>query len=576
MKTKIYIWLPILLLGFLFFSCEKKLDVSDPSSISANGVWDDVNLANAYLASLYNNLMPNKPTNGGSANSDEAGQNYFVMTDRLKGTANINSWGGFDYGNIRNINLLLTNIDGGTLADADKKFIKGQAYFWRAWVYYSMVKNFGGVPLVLKPQDENDTANLFLPRNKTSECFTQILADLDAAIANLPDLATGNDVGKIDKCIAMSFKGRVLLMWASPLFNVGGDKARWQTAYDANKAALALLDANGKGLYPNFNNIWYDNLNKEVIMVKQYKLPDNTYFEGGLIPAPFEYNAFGADLPSLELVNAFPMKNGSAWNETTMSYDTLWRHRDARFYATIAYNGCNTGLQDFVNNGVYLWTWHSVGNGAVSLPEASLFSGTSFYRNKMIQRDLSRNTAYKSTLPWPEIRYTEVYMAYGEAANEIDKPAEALDVLYKVRQRAEIEAGTGNYGITASTKAAIREAYLKERFVEFAFENKRWNDLRRLRRFDVLNTLKRRHGFTVMFKDNSLLANYPNGAGPRQMQDIEQIWNLFRYDKIEVDAVDMNVKDNYYIYPIPQSEIDSNSKLIQNIGWNNGTFDPLQ
>ena len=575
MKTKIYLFIPIFLLTILFISCEKKLDLGDPSSIDANGVWSDVNIANAYLANIYNGLMPNKPYGSGSG-SDEASPDYYNTQEKLRGAATVNTWNFFNYDKIRNINILLESIDGGTIAATDKKFIKGQGYFWRAWAYYRMVSSHGGVPLVLKPQQASEGDALFLPRNKTSECFTQIISDLDAAISNLPDLATGNDVGKIDKCVAMSFKGRVLLMWASPLFNPSGDKARWQKAYDANKVALALLEANGKGLYPNFNNIWNDNLNKEVIMVRQYKLPDNTYFEGGMIPGPYMYNDWGRDCPTLELVNAFPMKDGSTWNETKMSYDTLWRHRDDRFYATIAYNGCNIGLQDFVNNGAYLWTWHTEGTGMVSPPEGSLFTPSGFFRNKMIQRDLSKTTASKSNMAWPEIRFTEVYMAFGEAANEIDKPAEALDVLYKVRQRAKIESGTGNYGITAKTKVEIREAYINERFVEFAFENKRWNDLRRLRRFDIINSIKRRHGFLVMFKDNSLLASYKDGLGPKQMQNIEEIWNQFRYDKREVDNVDLNVKDNYYIYPIPQSEIDKNSKLQQNIGWDGGTFDPLQ
>jgi hypothetical protein len=44
----------------------------------------------------------------------------------------------------------------------------------------------------------------------------------------------------------------------------------------------------------------------------------------------------------------------------------------------------------------------------------------------------------------------------------------------------------------------------------------------------------------------------------------------------KTDYVDINVPEDYYIYPIPQNEIDKNSKLEQNVGWNNGTFNPLQ
>ena len=95
---------------------------------------------------------------------------------------------------------------------------------------------------------------------------------------------------------------------------------------------------------------------------------------------------------------------------------------------------------------------------------------------------------HKGTVDWVEMRFAEVLMNYGEAANETGKSSEALQVLYSVRQRAGIIPGSGGkYGITASTVSDIREAYIKERFVEFAFEGSAGMILRRLRRFDILN-----------------------------------------------------------------------------------------
>ncbi|MBA4166826.1 MAG: RagB/SusD family nutrient uptake outer membrane protein [Chitinophagaceae bacterium] len=570
--TRIYNCIILLLLITGFSNCEKKLDLEDPSSISSKEVWNDPTLANAYLMNIYNNLMPNMPVGTGS-NSDESSPYIFVMADWLRGTATVNTWNYFDYGNVRSLNILLSSIDGGTIGAADKDVIKAQAHFWRAWVYYKMVQAYGGVPLVMDVQDLSEGDALFKPRNKTSECITQIIADLDSAIDKLPVSWSGTDAGRIDKEAALAFKGRALLMYGSPLFNPGNDAARWQAAYDANKAAVDACNAAGKGLHPDVNAMWYDNIvsNPEAIMYKQYKYPGNTYYVGGIRPTNYSFNNWSQDHASLELVNAFPMKDGSAWNPATMNYDTLFRSRDARFYATVAYNGSNMGLKDMVAAGANLWSWH----GSSNIPEGSLFSATSFYRQKAQDKTLTKSTTYDATVPWMEIRYAEVYMNYGEAANEVGKPAEALKVLYDIRARAKILPGADmHYGITAASQAEIREAYLKERQVEFAFEDKRWTDLRRLRRFDILNNIKRRHGLYITIHPDQL-ANFPGGNGPVKMEDINQIYNIFDYDVKEVDNQDMDVKDIYYFYPIPQSQLDQNSKLQQNKGWNGGTFDPL-
>jgi hypothetical protein len=88
------------------------------------------------------------------------------------------------------------------------------------------------------------TKLLFLcPSASTSACFTQILKDLDDAIALLPN-PSGN--ARIDKGAAMAFKGRVALFQASPQFNRTNNAQLWQAAYDANKAAVTYLRRTGK------------------------------------------------------------------------------------------------------------------------------------------------------------------------------------------------------------------------------------------------------------------------------------------------------------------------------------------
>ena len=110
--------------------------------------------------------------------------------------------------------------------------------------------------MILKSQDVNDLPSLMVKRSSTSDCMAQILTDLDDAIQALPDRWSSADYGRIDKCAAMAFKGRVQMWYASKLFNRSNDKGRWEAAYQTNKAALEYAEKNGYKLMDKFGDIW--------------------------------------------------------------------------------------------------------------------------------------------------------------------------------------------------------------------------------------------------------------------------------------------------------------------------------
>lgn len=581
MKKSIYISF-LLVAVSLLTGCSKVLDKSNLTAVNPSQVWSNEAIGKAYLDDIYANMMPGNPS--GSANGTDEGVPYQKQTNIwLQGGATYDSYDiyGTQFSNIRTINIFLTNIESASFDPARKNQMKGQALFWRAWAYYALTKSYGGVPVITTPQAVSTDLNaLQVPRNKTTECIAQITKDLDDAIALLPDVWTGEEVGRIDKCAAMAFKGRALLFFASTLFNPSGATSKWQQAYDACLAAKKECDAQGKGLYAPYNKIWDDELNKEVIMVRRFNYPQAAYFQGGLIPLNFSQDDVGYDRPSLELANAFPRKDGSAWNTATMSYDTLFKNRDDRFYETIYYNGSPYQyLAKMKNMNTYLWTYFDVvtdynsGTGIAGTHNAvttdPLWSNSSLYRIKAIDKTANMATSvYNAGVDWPEIRYAEVLMNYGEAANELGKSAEALNVLYNIRARAGILPGAaGKYGITAVATADIRTACQQERFVEFAFENKRWDDLRRWKMFGYLRSLPQRHGLGIVLK-----AGQPD---VQPMDDINVVWTRFSSTAITTDAQNIAIKDNYYIYGIPLSYINRNPLLLQNNNWG-GSFDPLQ
>jgi starch-binding outer membrane protein, SusD/RagB family len=164
-------------------------------------------------------------------------------------------------------------------------------------------------------------------------------------------------------------------------------------------------------------------------------------------------------------------------------------------------------------------------------------------------------------------------MNLAEAANETNKPDEAMQILGQIRARASIEPGAnGKYGITATSKEGIRQAIMDERFVEFGFENKRVWDLRRWRvyksRMEGLEN-SRKHGLRIEWTGTT--ANRPRG-----LENINDIWQMFDVTVSEdVGRITMLEEDKYSFYGIPASILERNSKLEQNNTWGGG-FDPLK
>lgn len=577
------------------------LDYEDVSAINPANVWNDKNMINSYLTDIHGGLMPGWPFFGGN-NNDEGFQGRGSMSDYARGIISADKDGkGLNYEYIDRINFLLDKLGtlpAGVLTEKENMELQGQTLFWRAWKYWDMVKELGGVPLILTPQEVGNRPSLFVPRNKTSECVKQIIEDLDKAISYLPDTWGSNDYGRIDKGTAMAFKGRVLMWYASPLFNPNNDSQRWQDAYQANDDAVKFLESIGKGLYPDYTTLWENEQNEEVIMVNQFYDPDHAYFLSYIRPNTIAKDYANVDMPILSLLLAYPLKDGSRLEmdkerlATDAQYNAdfltaFYTNRDDRFHTTIfcggmQYPSADRGTGMVLEGGKSLWaTWRINEDGesykCMTQDEVNVNEdGTSgFWSLKGNDKSIDKNNVYHAETDWIEIRFAEVLMNYGECANEAGKADEALNVLHRIRKRAGIEAGTGNYGITASSKDDIRQAYMDERLVEFAFEGKRTGDLRRWKRWDILNNMKHRQSIYVVLKDNNDLKNFDWTS---EITDPE-IRSKFRAVFIEnLDGGEQyafNYDLNHWFYPIAKNDLDRNSLLEQNKEWG-GSFDPLQ
>jgi len=598
-----YISLATLGLGlgatFLLGSCEKVLDKMNLGATEGSLIYNDSTLTNLSLNSIYDQNLPNwfgqSPIGFGNPTglSDESYSDNAFMQGTLQ-QSDVTDFGtglskDNNYGKIRTINMFIRDVRAGTLPTGTKNRLIGQAQFFRAWRYFDLVRLYGGVPLVFTPLNGvgNEARDLtYLPRNTTTQTFAAIAADLDSAAAVLPGKwASSSDWGHITKGAAQAFKGRALLYAASPQFTTD-NTAKWQAAYDANLAARNTLVANGARLHASYDQLWFQEVgNPEAVLVTGYntatgdQTKKNNQYDNSTRPAYTGTNG-GSNLPTWEMVQAYPMldgkKPGDATSKYTYSMQQFYKNRDPRFDKTIAYNGCTWPLNG--NTGYRLWTYQ-VGTTSV---ETSKPSNTSFYTRKAISPTASVSDALYIGTDWIEIRYAEVLLNLAEAACGINNLTEGYTQLKAIRARAGLEAGAdGNYGLKAGmSRAEMFDAILYERQLEFAFEGKRFWDLRRYNKLDdVLNiAIKRRTGLTITFKPTATVpAN--TFAATRDGLNLDNLYaNNFT---LTVKNVDTNTKplswkeDEYRFFGIPQSAIDNNPKLLQNNKWN-GTFDPLQ
>lgn len=587
MQSKIrYIFL-LLVLGIC--SCSKILDKTDLSGID-EAAWDNESTATLYLNRLYDLAMPTwpgmasattLPTNLHDLSDDHNGGDEKVWYGTLS-VDNVNDFTGSGnnsaYAYIRKINILLTEIDKGTLDVETRNKIKSQAYFLRGWLYFQLVKLYGGVPYVNHPQDWI-AENLYVTRNKTSECIDSIARDFDMA-TGCPASWGAADRGRITRGAAMGIKGRMLLYWASPQFNKDNDQARWERAYQANKNAYDTLLIDGFALYPTFANIWFDegSGNKEVIMLRSFDgATKANLFDDVARPFSESNGGGGAYQPTLNLVKAFPTKDGKDITDPTSGYDSVhyWKNRDPRFDATIAYNGCTWPLSNKTNRRQWIYTGIT--------DDKTKPNVTGFYCRKLCNPAIIRDNTKLGKTDWVELRFAEVMLNLAECAAATGRAQEAYNMLIAIRKRAGINPGTDNlYGLTPGlTGEALRRVVVNERRIELAFEGRRYDDLRRNKLFDQLNGTRRRIlviALKAPYKPADLEKADAEGILMRDKIDIngDDYTTYFNVTEGDLDTqTPINYKPEFYFYGIPTTNILRNPSLEQTNLWG-GNFDPYE
>ncbi|HEX9600139.1 MAG TPA: RagB/SusD family nutrient uptake outer membrane protein [Mariniflexile sp.] len=431
----------------LYTSCSDQLNLEPISDIGANGFYQNTEEINLAVVGIYNSMqnMLDKefvltelrsdntymsPRNSETANVPYRQVDRFVLTSQ---NIFVEDYWRACYRTISLANNVITQIDVVEDQELANKY-EAEARFFRAHAYFNLVRLWGGVFIVDQPISGKEAKAI--DRSDVQDVYDFLLADLEFASNNLPNTATGQDLGRLTKWAAKTELGKAYLTLGGPSNLVKAETVLSEVVYDSPFSYLSSY-ANVFDISNEYNN--------EILFAVRYQ----TGSVG--LGAPFA-NYFAP----IQSDNYVVTGSGDELNVPATSMSNAYPLGDDRKDVSMADNW--VGFQGQVNEFRYIKKYNS-----------------------------DFGTVDDAGNDWPVIRFTDAMLLLAEAINESSGPtADAMDLLNQVHERAGLTAyDASEIGTYFDFKLALE----LERKLEFAFENQRWFDLLRTgRAITVMNT----------------------------------------------------------------------------------------
>lgn len=542
MKKYLSIIAAALLMGS-FSSCSDFLDRYPLEELSDESFWKTEKDAEMAVSNLYN-VLPTWDVDE-AINSDDAVHGIkWAAGNQSKGVYDPADYGwSGEYGYIRQANLVLEKIQEMDLSEDAYKKLEGQARFFRAYTYFTLIRSFGAVPYIDKPLELTDVENI--TRTPKDEVYAKVMEDFDIAIANLPVQWDEANSGRITKGAAMAMKARAALYYNN-----------WQTAMDEAKK---VMDLGQYELYDKDNTGRYKELFWEVadgcdefILSVQFNAPTRTHYLIGW--ECFPTLGWGGLNPTQSLVDAFEDINGAPIANSTI-YDSTnpFANRDPRLEVNVLHDGETM-------YGVTIKVAPLSSSGNTGIGQHGDATATGYYQQKWLDPSIDpQSTGWDMGKDWVVIRYAEVLLTYAEAKNELSPlDPSAFDAVNQVRRRVgmpDLQNTDPTKPTYCGTQDDLRKRIWNEWRVEFALEGgKRQWDIRRWGiAKDVLNAPFEGLRYTLVDDPNA-----PKGDNGKK---------CILYVGEPLKLTGSHYEDHNYLLPIPQTEIDLNPKLEQNPGY---------
>lgn len=510
--------------------------------------------------------------------------------------------GGWDWSRLRNINYFLDNYHKAQVAADIKAHYAGLARYYRAQFYLDKVARFSDVPWYSKTLTDSDE-DLYKTQDPRTLVMDSVVADLAYAAANVGDTKELVPSGTPNKWAVMTQYARTALFEGTyrkyhPELSLQATAARFlETAASVSADIIASQKFNisnsGKpdtDYAALFNSLDLSQ-NREVILVNEY---DQAQQAGGNVNS----TVFGdyEQAPSRDLVQTYLMRDGSRFTDIAgyqqFGFVREFQNRDPRLAQTLVYPG-----------------W-------VRVPDATPYiqrlnkNFTGYHQLKGYMNTTDNNAL--NGADFPVYRYAEVLLTYAEAKAELgtltqadlDKSVNlirarvALPKLLLAEANAKPDAFlAAKYpNVTGANRGVILEIR-RERRVEFAFENLRFDDVMRWQAGKLLTVIPEGMYFPGLGKydmtgdgvEDIILIDKSKTIPDEKNKEKNKLGVPLVYYRAGAIGEDVTVylkngnaggtmvtetavrkfeDPKYYYRPIPQKEIVLNPKLKQVFGWN--------
>ncbi len=375
-------------------------------------------------------------------------------------------WRGY-YAGISRTNIAISALKQAALSPALVTTRTAEMRFLRAYLYFNLVRMFGGVPLVLTvPTGPQNQDSSFYYRATAAQIYNSaILPDLLFAIQNLP-IKSATDVGRATKGAAETLLAKVDMYLKN-----------WQ---ESDSLVTDVINSGQYQLMPDYSILWRqagDNCAESVFEVEtgiygnaDYGIPGYVEYQGARqdngMGTPFTpWNNPGFYQPSGD--------DGYGFDCPTTNLQAAYEPGDLRQASTImnlpASSPPDTLFDGFVVptmvgiNARYNYkAYHSKIMPGGTMAQIEAFEGN----RGLCQKNLHI------------LRYAEVLLIKAEADDELGNTSSAIQYLNQVRSRAGLPP------TTASSQSDVLTAIWNERRVELAMEHDRFWDIVRQGRAD--------------------------------------------------------------------------------------------
>lgn len=580
-----------ILMLFVYACSADFLDTKPANVISTAGVWDNADLAVQVVNGVYNALRTDYATNSGydgdlhfydyRSSIMDMDRNWIWHTPTLFGVATpsstefLSAWKRY-YELIHRANDVIANIKKTPgMSDGKKAQYIAECKFLRAYNYYRMNILWGGVPLYLEPVTAEECIK---GRSTEQEIWDAVLTDLTACVeeSNLPEkyAASSSEYGRITKAAAYSLRGKTYL---------------WLKQYDKAEDDFRAITKMGYSLFGDYKALFKEANERCDEMIFTIPCIENPSGYGSVFNWAFGNRTTSGSgwnnyLPNPAFVDSYECVDGKpfSWDDYLPGYSTMTpRERSVFFLRDNLTDGeikimgsYGADMKQYLPDGnearikaayanrdprlamnvitPYATYWGGVTGSAISYTLRWPYRGADdaepydirtdtndkFYYliRKFVYEGTEHTIMERSPIDIPLIRYADVLLNLAEALTEQGKWEEAIPYVNDVRNRVGAQALNSNDYTTVKGLDDMRQRIRKERYWELAFEEYMF--------FDELRwgTWKEKK----FYEGNGLM----------------EVWGNTTYSY-------MWGGDYLWKWAVPASEMEKNSNLVQNEGWNN-------